>query len=226
MNKLKSLEIKRLLKELDYIESDFEYRSEVISEADSEFIRSVTDFLEKHPELKEIYDRKITEKIDEAIKNKLEDLDDNKGDDSKGDGIDNDEDNDESESNSIEDEKEEVEDVKTKSNISPKLKKLYREIVKLTHPDLVKKKSLNDLYIEATFYYDNNDKIGIYKICTQLEIEYDIEDDDEQFIEIKINDLKKKIGFLESTFTWKWYKTVDEAEKNQILINYIKLRLQ
>ena len=49
MNKLKILEVKKLLKELDYIESDFEYRSEVISEADSEFIQSVNDFLVSHP---------------------------------------------------------------------------------------------------------------------------------------------------------------------------------
>ena len=45
-----------VLKELDYIESDFEYRSEVISEADSEFIKSINEFLATHPELKEIYD--------------------------------------------------------------------------------------------------------------------------------------------------------------------------
>ena len=217
MNKLKSLEIKRLLKELDYIESDFEYRSEVISEADSEFIRCVSDFLDKHPELKDLYDKKITEKINETIKKRTEE-DQESENESESEEVGEDVSDNIHEDERIEEENKEV--------ISTKLKKLYREIVKLTHPDIVNKKHLNELYIEATMYYDNNDKIGIYKICSQLDIEYEIEEDDEEFISTKINQLRKKIGFLESTFTWKWYKTEGEEERNQILINYIKLKLQ
>lgn len=225
MNKLKSLEIKRLLKKLDYIESDFEYTSEVISEADSEFIRCVNDFLQIHPELKDMYDKKITEKINETIKNKVEDGEEESEEiDEEENGEDN-EDGD-GEKDNMEEESQDInEETQTKENTS-KLKKLYREIVKLTHPDIVSKKHLNELYIEATMYYDNNDKIGIYKICSQLNIDYEIEEDDAEFISTKIDSLRKKIGFLESTFTWKWYKTDDEAERNQIMINYIKLRLQ
>jgi hypothetical protein len=48
---------------------------------------------------------------------------------------------------------------------STKIRKLYRDIVKVTHPDKVDNKSLNDIYIESTKCYDENDKIGIYKIC-------------------------------------------------------------
>ena len=223
MNKLKSLEIKRLLKELDYIESDFEYRSEVISEADSEFIRCVSDFLDKNPELKDLYDKKITEKINETIKKRSEE-DKEPEDESDSEEIGEDVSDNIREDERIEEDKQEEEE--NKEIVSHKLKKIYREIVKLTHPDIVKKKHLNELYIEATMYYDNNDKIGIYKICSQLEIEYEIEEDDEEYISTKIDSLRKKIGFLESTFTWKWYKTEGEEERNQILINYIKLKLQ
>ena len=59
MNRLQYLQTKKLFKELDYMESDFEYRNEIISEADSEFITQVNNFLEEHPQLKEIYDEKI-----------------------------------------------------------------------------------------------------------------------------------------------------------------------
>jgi hypothetical protein len=223
MNKIKSLEIKRLFKELDYIESDFEYRSEVISEADTEFIRCVGEFLSKHPELKDLYDKKITQSINETIKKRAEE---NKESGSEDDT----ETIREDVSDNIHDDERVNEDTKEEEDnrefISPRLKKLYREIVKLTHPDIVKKKHLNEMYIEATIYYDNNDKIGIYKICSQLEIEYEIEEEDEGFISSKISQLKNKIGFLESTFTWKWYKTEGEDEKNKILIDYIKLKLQ
>lgn len=224
MNKLKSLEIKRLLKKLDYVESDFEYTSEVISEADSEFIRCVNDFLQSHPELKDLYDKKITDKINETIKNKEEGeeegekIDKEENGENNGDG--------EEQEKDMEEESQDTNEEKQNKETSSKLKKLYREIVKLTHPDIVKKKHLNELYIEATMYYDNNDKIGLYKVCSQLNIDYEIEDEDEEFISTKIDSLRKKIGFLESTFTWKWYKTEDESERNQILMNYIKLRLQ
>ena len=214
MDKLKILEVKKLLKELDYIESDFEYTSEVISETDSEFIISVNEFLLTQPELKEMYDKKITDKINESIKESMAEDEPITETDGGDDSVD-------SEDEDIEEEVDEVREV-----VSPKLKKLYREIVKLTHPDRVSDENLNDIYIKATDLYDLNDKVGIYKICNELNIDYDIDSDDEEFISTKIISLKKRIGFLESTFTWKWYRTKDVEERNQILLNYIKLRIQ
>ena len=202
MNRLQYLQTKKLFKELEYMESDFEYRNEIISEADSEFITEVNNFLEHHPELKEIYDEKIDNHIQQSILRNTEEVI-------------------ELFESEIEEEIIPYEDPKL-----PKVKKLYREIVKLTHPDKVDKKSLNDLYLSATKYYDNNDKIGIYKICTELDIDYDLDDDDNQIIESKIEDLKRRIEFLESTFTWQWINTNDDKEKTEMLINYIRMRLQ
>lgn len=202
MNRLQYLQTKKLFKELDYIESDFEYRNEIISEADSEFITQVNNFLDNHPELKEIYDEKIDNHIQQSILRNTEEVI-------------------ELFESEIEEEIIPYEDPKL-----PKVKKLYREIVKLTHPDKVDKKSLNDLYLSATKYYDNNDKIGIYKICTELDIDYDLDEDDNQIIESKIEDLKRRIQFLESTFTWQWINTNGDKEKTEMLINYIRMRLQ
>ena len=203
MNRLQYLQTKKLFKELEYVESDFEYRNEIISEADSEFITEVNNFLEHHPELKEIYDEKIDNHIQQSILRNTEEV---------------------IELFEIEPIEEEIipyEDPKL-----PKVKKLYREIVKLTHPDKVDKKSLNDLYLSATKYYDNNDKIGIYKVCTELDIDYDLDEEDNQIIESKIEDLKRRIAFLESTFTWQWINTNGDREKTEMLLSFIKLRLQ
>jgi len=220
MEKIKSLQIKKILKELDYIQSDFEWRNEVVSEADGSFMQSINEFLEKNPQIKELYDKKVTEKIENSIKKKIEE------DEAENDVEDDTNDEPIESGDEFEKEEKNTENVENSKNISPKLKKLYREIVKLTHPDRVRKKKLNDLYIEATNYYNDDDKIGIYKICSELEIEYEIEDDDEIFIVDKIETLKKRIVFLESTFTWKWFNCKDEMEKNQIVINFIKLRIQ
>ena len=201
MNRLQYLQTKKLFKELEYMESDFEYRNEIISETDSEFITQVNNFLDNHPELKKIYDEKIDNHIQKSILKNTEEV------------IELFESNDE-------------EIITYEDTKLPKLKKLYREIVKLTHPDKVDNKSLNDLYLSATKYYDCNDKIGIYKICTQLDIAYDLDEDDNQIIESKIEDLKRRIEFLESTFTWQWINTNDDKEKTEMLLNFIKLRLQ
>ena len=214
MSKIKLLQLKKLLKELEYIESDFEYRSELISEADNEFIKSINNFLDIHPDIKDMYDKKINEKIDKSIKKNQE-------------------------SNPTTEEVEVTEDIEEEPiyesvmdnmvtdlvETNVKLKKLYREIVKLTHPDKIKKSNLNDLYIKATQFYNFNDKIGIYRICSELNIDYDIDDDDEIFISERIDSLRKRITFLESTFTYKWFECENEEEKNKIMVEYIKLRI-
>jgi predicted RNA-binding protein with RPS1 domain len=213
MSKIKLLQLKKLLKELEYIESDFEYRSELISEADNEFIKSINNFLDIHPDIKDIYDKKINEKIDQSIKK-------------------NQESNPITELEITEDVEEEPIYESVMDNMvtdlvetNVKLKKLYREIVKLTHPDKIKKSNLNDIYIKATQFYNFNDKIGIYRICSELNIDYDIDDDDEIFISERIDSLRKRISFLESTFTYKWFESESEDEKNKIMVEYIKLRI-
>ena len=63
MNHLKYLEFQRLMKELQFVESDYEYQNEIIRIKDSDFLNSVNDFLNNYPELQEIYTNKKS-KID------------------------------------------------------------------------------------------------------------------------------------------------------------------
>lgn len=202
MDRIKSLEIKKLFKELDYVQSDFEYRSEIISEADTKFLNTVNCFLDTQPELKELYESKISEIINQNIL-----------------------------INSYEPPLEQPEDDFEEQEIfiddkSPKVKKLYREIVKITHPDKSDKKSHNDIYVKATEYYDMNDKISLYKICTELDIDYDIDSEDNIEIQTRIDTFKGRITFLESTFTYQWIRIDDELQRNEMMINFIKMRIQ
>lgn len=202
MDKVRSLKIKKLLKELDYVESDFELRNEIIGSADADFIKSINSFLLENPELKEIYDNRMNEKLKESIKNSEE------------------EEEEESDNLDVDIER----DLKEKES-DFELKKIYREIVKITHPDIVKVKRLNDFYIKATIFYDDGDKIGLYKLCDDLGIIYELTEKDTDIIEGNIDKLKKKISFLESTFTWKWYNAEEDSEKNKILLEYVRQRL-
>ena len=194
MHNIKKLEIKKLFKELDFLESDYEYRNEVINAVDSNFIEEVYSILERNPELKTIYDEKYeVETVSEA-----------------DDVI-------------IHSEEQQIID---RIESSPKIKKLYREIVKITHPDKIDNTNLNDSYIKATEYYKINDELNIYKICSKLDIDYDIEGVDNKEINKRIDSIKNRINFLENTFTYQWYINEDVNIKNKLLLKFIENKLK
>lgn len=197
MSNIKQLEVRRLIKELDFLESDLNYRNEVVNSADTNFIESVNKLLEEHLPLKEIFDNKINKKLDSFINDNVEyniDLED-------------------------------YEDYESEVEKPPKLKKFYREIVKSTHPDKVKNKKLNNIYIKATNYYNNNDIIGIYGICDELEMDYDPDELEIESVIDKIDTIKKQISFMESKITWVWFHSKDDKEKENIILNYIKSQI-
>lgn len=202
MDKIKQLQIKKLLKELEFVESDFDYKSEVMSIYDAEFMNQVDSFLEEHPELKEKYESKMNKELEEAIKKDVERAEES-----------------ENENPLIN------EDSNSNPEKSAKVKKIYREIVKLTHPDRIKDKKLNDFYIKATEFYEENDLSGLYFICDQLNIEYEIDENDDFFISGKITKLKERISFMESTYTWQWHSAENEVKKQMLIVNYIQMQM-
>ena len=205
MSKLHQLEVRRLLKELDYVKSDYEYKNEIVFEADNSFMRSLNEFLEKNIVLKELFDKKINRKIDEMIRER-------------------------STESIIESVPDAVEEDSTEITIvekvvDEKLRKIYRNIAKKTHPDKISDVRLNDIYIMASKMYDTNDVMGIYTICDQLGIPYELSIEDSETLKSQISMMKERVGFMESTFTWKWYHTEDEGERSRILVEYIKSKI-
>lgn len=205
MNKLHQLEVRKLLKELDYVKSDFEYKNEIVFEADNSFMRSLNEFLERNVVLKELFEKNINHKIDKMIRER-------------------------STERVIESIPEAVEEESTEVTIvekivDEKLRKIYRVIAKKTHPDKISDVRLNDIYIMASKMYENNDVMGIYSICDQLGIPYELSTEDGEILKSQISMMKERVGFMESTFTWKWYHTEDENERTHILVEYIKSKI-
>lgn len=207
MDKIRKLEIKKLIKELNFTESDYIYKKEMVNEIEASFIKSVNLFLENHPEIKQVFNDKINQSAENIFNKKKLEIENKL--------------NTEEEVEQTQEEGEIIIDVKVK-----KLKKLYREIVKSTHPDKINNKKLNDIYLKATQYYNTLDITGTYSLCDELEITYEVDDEDYQLIVNKINELKDRIIFIESTLTWQWYNAEDENQKTRIIINYIKSRLK
>jgi hypothetical protein len=193
MTNLKYLELQRLFKELQFVESDYLYQSEIIKQTDKIFLDSVDYILEKYPDLKTLWLEKTQKKQNEIAQDLIEDV-------------------------------VETIEVENKPINSSNLKQIYREIVKSTHPDKVKNLKLNELYIEATQAYESNDVVTLYKVCSELLIDFDFDQDEINKIKERIENYKNQIGFLESTYTFKWLKS-DDSERDKIILNFIKNRL-
>lgn len=200
MEKLKKLEINKLIRELEYIESDYEYKSEMLHTADVEFLSSVNKIVDSHPNLKKIYEDRIRQIHQQRIESVLS----------------------KSEVSDIEKSQEEIETITQEKDA--KLKNIYRNIVKKTHPDKVGDEDLKNFYIESTKFYESDDIISLYKICDKLKIEYDIEDNDYYLIQNQIQKMREKVQFLETTFTWLWLNA-DETKKEEIVLNFVRLQI-
>lgn len=189
MSKLKSLEFQRKLKELQFVESDYLFQSEILKQSESEFFNSVQSILDKNPDLKNIWEDKLSKERasnqDEIINLDL------------------------STSN-------------IKPVIEPEVKKIYRDIVKTTHPDRIKNSKLNELYLEATAAYEVNDIVNLFKVCSDLMIDVEWTDEILDKIEDRILTIRHQIHFLESTFTFKWLKSSDDSERSQIVLRFIE----
>jgi len=194
MSRLKSLEFQRLIKELQFIESDYIYQSEIIREYNNVFLDSVETILDRYPELKSIYRDRNTNKFIN--------------------------------SSNIEPNIDDIEfDVLSKPTIDSDVKKIYRKIVKSTHPDKIKNLKLNELYLEATSAYEINDLVTLYKVSSELMIEFEWSESILEQVKDKIVNYKSQISFLESTYTFKWLKSSSEDDKLKIVLSFIENKL-
>ena len=189
MSILKNLELQRLIKELQFVESDYEYQSEILRQTDRYFFESVDNLLENYPDLKKVWNEKNSQTVQFVPENVV------------------------------------VDSVQVRSKVDNKVKKIYREIVKSTHPDKIKNSKLNELYLEATFAYESNDIVTLIKVSSELLIDLKFDDKELESIKERISQIREQIQFLESTYTFKWLKSSD-VDKNKVILSFIQNRLR
>ena len=194
MNQLKYLEFQKLMKELQFVESDFQYQSEFMRVSDVEFFKSVDTILNQFPQLKEIYNQKQEDQLKKIINNQIN-------------------------------ESFEVTNVSESIKLElPEAKKLYRDIAKVTHPDKIQNHKLNELYLEATEAYETNDLVTLYKVCTELRIDFELPDDFISKIKTKIDSYRQQVSYFENTYTYKWMNSID-SERNKVVVEFIRSRV-
>lgn len=105
-----------------------------------------------------------------------------------------------------------------KKEIPESIKKVFKEIAKKTHPDLVGE-SNTELFQKAQSAVDENSYSEILEIAKELEIpppEPSIED--VKLLEKEISYINKEIKKIKETYAWTWYHS---NNKDSVMERYI-----
>jgi hypothetical protein len=110
--------------------------------------------------------------------------------------------------------------------IPENIKKIYREIVKLTHPDKTRGKNnrgeLSDMYIKSKIAVDEYDIYSLLVICDKLEIKWLIDISEKKILEDNLVIKRKKLKSIESSYIWKWINAETEEDKLKIVNLFIE----
>jgi hypothetical protein len=181
-DKLKQLEIKKLLSEYEYLIVDDEYKQQIISDYSSQFINEINEKSgikeEKSEEDEEIIppeEREIIKKIND------EDLTD-----------------------------------ETKK----RMKSMFREIMKKTHPDKVQSEELVDIYIKSKEAYETNDILGLCFYANKLNVIVELSDMEVEILKDMIKKKKEELETIEKSWLWLWYKAGTEQAKDNVVKLY------
>lgn len=209
MSNIQSLEIKMLIHKLDSVKKEMEIKNEKLEFINDLFLKEVSVNTDPLPE----------EGIQETVENVP---------------IDETQINEEVNSGSTEQTKEEtvkeiLDTVKNKIELPSDIKKIYRKITTLTHPDKLEdndplKKEKLKLYHEATTAANKNDIAVILLIGYKLGLEIDIVENYNEYINREINKLSLQLNSMEYSNSWVWYHTQNESLK-KIMIERIRIQI-
>lgn len=107
-------------------------------------------------------------------------------------------------------------------NTKVRIKKIYRNIVKLTHPDKVESEELKDLYIQATEAYQIYDIFELCFISKKLNIKVKLSLDETKTLNELIDCKKNEIKKIEASFIWLWITAANDIEQNNLVDRFIE----
>ena len=208
---VRKLELKKLIQEYNFLLTDEVYKKEVINETQSNF-------------LKEIHKKKIelglTEDKPYQPESQITDSDESDSEHPKDDEKKVISDTKEGGEKQVSDnDKVEIAGSEEKVEKTNKIKKIYRQIVKKTHPDKTNSNEYVESYNKATSAYEKNDLIALYFISLNLDINIDLDEEDILNINKTINNKRRELHNLEKSYLWLWYnaKTKEQRARTRIL---------
>lgn len=178
VSKKEQLELKKMMKEWEYLLTEEEYKNEIIEEYRTEFLKKVGIVEPEKP-------------VDPVVEVHEEEV--------------------------VEDEEKEPVDDGISEYVKKKVKKIYRDIVKVAHPDKTDSEEYVSLYIDAKKAYTEFNLIQLYSICGSLKIPYSVEIEDKDIFKEKIDIKKDKLKKIEYSFIWLYAEAKTDEERNDLV---------
>jgi hypothetical protein len=101
---------------------------------------------------------------------------------------------------------------------SETMRKLYRRITKITHPDKVESEFLTSYFQKASTAYSDNDVGTLFTIAATLDIDVsDIDSEDiAQELEDSITNKRMNTMMMKGSLAWMWAHAETEEEKDKV----------
>jgi len=119
-----------------------------------------------------------------------------------------------------------IKDEDLSDHTKKRMKKMFRDVMKKTHPDKVKSEELVEIYIKSKEAYELNDLLSLSHYANKLNIEVRL-----NVVEIKIlKDLlskkKESLEVIESSWLWLWYNSKTKEEKKKVVELYYEKHIK
>jgi hypothetical protein len=115
-------------------------------------------------------------------------------------------------------------------NADPEVKRIFKKIAALTHPDKLaalskyERKRKEKLFKKAMLALESNDLVSLADIAMDLGIEAPkLTREKLKETEKKIIAIKDELHHIESTYVWRWFFCENEEEKQKILTDLLGL---
>jgi len=210
---VRKLELKKLIQEYNFLLTDEVYKKEVINETQSNFLKEIH---EKKIELGLVEDKPY------QPKSQITDSDESDSEHPKDDEKKVISDTKESGEKQVSDnDKIEIAGSEERVEKTSKIKKIYRKIVKKTHPDKTNSNEHVESYNKATSAYEKNDLIELYFISLNLDINIDLDEEDILNINETINKKRRELHNLEKSYLWLWYNAKTKEQRDMVVNLFI-----
>ena len=98
-------------------------------------------------------------------------------------------------------ERKRIEEAKELKNKPRKLKRLYKKLATKVHPD---RGGSDSLFQEVNDAYTNDNLMWLLRKAGEFDIEYEVDDSDEDILEKNLSEIEKEIHRMRDTLAWVW----------------------
>lgn len=185
-DRLKQLEIQKLMQEYSYLMLDSQYKDELIDDARNRFMETVRNVMGKPPT-----PHPTTQDVDQQQQQSAN--------------------------------KQRVDPSTVDPLTRAKVKQLYRNIAKVTHPDRAITDEHTDAYVRATKAADEFDLFELYGICALLGIHYMIDYNDRPLLQQHIKHKREQLKSIEQSYIWLWANAETQEEQDRLVKQFVDM---